>query len=43
VNIVQPAAVPEPSTAILAAFGSVTFITYGWSRHRRAQRRQAAA
>jgi PEP-CTERM motif len=37
------AAVPEPSTAIVALFGSVAFIGYGWSRHRRAQRRQAAA
>jgi hypothetical protein len=37
------AAVPEPSTAIMAAFGAVAFLAYGWSRHRRAQRRQAAA
>jgi hypothetical protein len=36
-------AAPEPSTAIVAAFGAVAFIAYGWSRHRRAQRRQAAA
>jgi hypothetical protein len=34
---------PEPSTAIVAAFGAVAFSAYGWSRHRRAQRRQAAA
>ena len=38
-----PTAVPEPSTAIVAAFGAVAFLAYGWSRHRRAQRRQAAA
>jgi hypothetical protein len=37
------AVVPEPSTAIGAAFGAVAFIAYGWSRQRRAQRRQAAA
>jgi PEP-CTERM motif len=36
------AAVPEPSTAILSLFG-VAFVAYGWSRHRREQRRQAAA
>jgi hypothetical protein len=36
-------AVPEPSTAIVAAFGAVAFMAYGWSRHRREQRRQAAA
>jgi hypothetical protein len=36
-------AVPEPSTAIAAALGAVAFLAYGWSRHRRAQRRQAAA
>jgi hypothetical protein len=41
--IVATAAVPEPSTAIVACFGAVAFIAYGWSRHRRAQRRQAAA
>jgi hypothetical protein len=34
---------PEPSTAIVAVFGTVAFLAYGWSRHRRAQRRQAAA
>jgi hypothetical protein len=27
--------VPEPSTAIVAVFGAVAFIAYGWSRHRR--------
>jgi hypothetical protein len=37
-----PAAVPEPSTAIVACFGAVAFMAYGWSRHRREQRRQAA-
>jgi hypothetical protein len=36
-------ATPEPSTALVAAFGAVAFAAYGWSRHRRAQRRQAAA
>jgi len=36
-------AVPEPSTAIVAVFGAVAFVAYGWSRHRREQRRQAAA
>ncbi len=35
--------VPEPSTAIVAVFGAVAFTAYGWSRHRRAQRRQPAA
>jgi hypothetical protein len=35
--------VPEPSTALVAAFGVVAFIAYGWSRHRRKPRRQAAA
>jgi hypothetical protein len=36
-------AVPEPSTAMVAALGAVAFVAYGWSRHRRDQRRQAAA
>jgi hypothetical protein len=36
-------AVPEPSTAIVAVFGAVAFLAYGWSRHRREQRRTAAA
>jgi hypothetical protein len=36
-------AVPEPSTALVASLGAVAFIAYGWSRHRREQRRQAAA
>jgi hypothetical protein len=35
--------VPEPSTAIVSALGAVAFLAYGWSRHRRAQQRQAAA
>jgi hypothetical protein len=35
-------AVPEPSTAIVAAFGAVAFIAYGSSRHRRDQRQPAA-
>jgi hypothetical protein len=36
-------AVPEPSTAVVAVFGAVTFLAYGWSRHRREHRRRAAA
>jgi hypothetical protein len=36
-------AVPEPSTAVVATFGAVALGAYGWSRHRRAQRRPAAA
>jgi hypothetical protein len=36
------AAVPERSTAVVAVFGAVAFLAYGWSRHRRARRRQAA-
>jgi len=36
-------AVPEPSTAVVAAFGAVAFIAYGWYRHRREHRRQGAA
>ena len=32
---------PEPSTAVGTVFGSVAFIAYGWSRHRRAQRGRA--
>jgi hypothetical protein len=35
--------VPEPSSAVLAAIGAVAILAYGWSRHRREQRRQAAA
>jgi hypothetical protein len=37
------AAVPEPSTALVAVVGAVAFLAYGWSRHRREHRRQAAA
>src|SRR5262249_32172387 len=37
------ATVPEPSTAVVAVLGAVTFLACGWSRHHRAQRRQAAA
>ena len=38
------AAVPEPSTGLLASIGAVVAIlAYGWSHHRRVQRRQAAA
>jgi hypothetical protein len=36
-------AVPEPSSAMLAAIGAVGFIACGRSRHRRDQRRQATA
>lgn len=36
-------AVPEPSTAILAVVGAVSGMAYGWSRHRREQRRQRTA
>ena len=43
IAVAESSAVPEPSTAIVAVFGTVAFIAYGWSRHRRAQRRQAAA
>jgi hypothetical protein len=39
----EPTTVPEPSTAIVSAISAVAFIAYGWSRHRQAQRRQAAA
>jgi hypothetical protein len=35
-------AVPEPTSAVLASIGAVVAVlAYGWSRHRRAQRRQA--
>ena len=38
------ATVPEPSSAVLASIGAVAaFLAYRWSRHRRAQRRQATA
>lgn len=37
------AAVPEPSTAILAMIGAVGFGTYRWLLHRRHQRRQEPA
>lgn len=40
---IGPIAVPEPSTAVVAVFGAFGLIAYGWSRHRRKQRRQAAA
>ena len=35
----ETASVPEPSTAIVAVFGAVAFLAYGWSRHRRAMPR----
>jgi hypothetical protein len=35
-------AVPEPSTAVVAVFGAVSGIAYGFGRKRRAQRRQGA-
>jgi hypothetical protein len=39
----QIGAVPEPSSAVLAVLGTVAVIAaYGWSRHRREHRRQAA-
>jgi hypothetical protein len=42
--IATVATVPEPSSAVLASIGAVAaFLAYGRSRHRRAQRRQAAA
>jgi hypothetical protein len=37
------ATVPEPSSAIGAAFGAAAILAYGWSRRRREQRSQAAA
>jgi hypothetical protein len=38
------ASVPEPSSAVLASIGAIAaLLAYGWSRHRREQRRQAAA
>jgi hypothetical protein len=43
VQIGPAAVVPEPSTAIGAVVAAVAFLAYGWSRHRRHQRRQAAA
>jgi hypothetical protein len=42
VTLATPTAAPEPSTAVLSAFGAVAFMAYGWSRHRRAQCRQAS-
>ncbi len=36
-------AVPEPSTAVLAATGAVALFAYGWSRQIMAQRRLRAA
>jgi hypothetical protein len=33
-------ATPEPSTAVVAAFGAIAFIAHGWSRRRQNQRRQ---
>ena len=35
-------AVPEPSTALVAMFGAVSFLAYGWSRRREPRRRVAA-
>jgi hypothetical protein len=38
------ATIPEPSSAVLASIGAVVaLLAYGWSRHRREQRRQASA
>jgi hypothetical protein len=42
IAVAAGAAVPEPSTAILALVGSVAVIAYRWSRHRRTLRRQGA-
>jgi hypothetical protein len=42
-TVATAAAVPEPSAALVAVFGAVAFIAYGWSRHRRERRRQGAA
>jgi len=42
-SISQTTAVPEPSTAVVAAFSAVALLAYGWSRDRRELRRQAAA
>jgi hypothetical protein len=39
---VRASAVPEPSSAVLTAFGAVALLA-GWSRRRKEQRRQAAA
>jgi hypothetical protein len=36
----QTASVPEPSTLVVAAFGAVCGLAYGWARHRLDQRRQ---
>jgi hypothetical protein len=41
-ELTEVAANPEPSTAIVAGFGAVAFIAYGWSRRRRTQQRQRA-
>ena len=43
VQIGPATAVPEPSSAILAVFDAVALVAYGWSRHRRHQRRHAAS
>ena len=42
-TLTPAAAVPEPSTAIVASLGAVAFIAYGCTRRRRALRRQAVA
>jgi hypothetical protein len=41
--LVASQSVPEPSTMLLMLTGGVMVVAYGWSHHRRAQRRQAAA
>jgi hypothetical protein len=40
---ISSAAVPEPSTAIVAVLGAVALLTYGGCRHRPEQQRPAAA
>jgi hypothetical protein len=34
-ELTVPQAVPEPSTAVVAVLGAVTFLAYSWSRHGR--------
>jgi hypothetical protein len=41
--ITGASSVPEPPSHVLAGVGIISGLAYGWSRHRRQQRRQAAA